>query len=111
MTVHVVSVGKNGTLTFSPDNLKPAVGDMVQFQFLAGNHTVTQSTFDKPCQPIGLNSNATGFHSGFQDAKAAMAAGVIDTYSIMINDTKPIWVYCATGKHCENGMAMVLNEK
>ncbi|KAB5583532.1 hypothetical protein GE09DRAFT_304573 [Coniochaeta sp. 2T2.1] len=110
MTVHVVTVGANGTLTFVPDNLKPAVGDMVQFQFLAGNHTVTQSTFDNPCQPIGMHSNVTGFHSGFQDAKAAMAKGVVDTYSIMINDTKPIWVYCATGKHCVNGMAMVINE-
>lgn len=31
-TVHVVKVGENG-LTFSPDQLTAAVGDMVQFQF------------------------------------------------------------------------------
>lgn len=31
--VHVVEVGKNGSLTFSPDNLKVNPGEMVQFQF------------------------------------------------------------------------------
>lgn len=31
--VHVVDVGKNGSLTFSPDNLKVNPGEMVQFHF------------------------------------------------------------------------------
>jgi len=31
--VHVVHVGANGTLTFSPDDLQVKAGDMVQFQF------------------------------------------------------------------------------
>jgi plastocyanin len=31
--VHVVHVGANGTLTFSPDDLQVNAGDMVQFQF------------------------------------------------------------------------------
>lgn len=82
---------------------------MVQFQFLAGNHTVTQSTFDQPCQPIGDFSTTTGFHSGF--IPVAASSGTIPTYTIAISDTKPIWVYCAQGKHCEAGMVMVINEK
>ena len=84
---------------------------MVQFQFLAGNHTVTQSNFDNPCQPISAFSNATGFHSGYVPAAASVAAGNIPTYTIMINSTNPIWVYCAQGKHCQAGMSMVINEK
>lgn len=33
-TVHVVQVGgNNGSLTFSPENTKANVGDIVQFQF------------------------------------------------------------------------------
>jgi plastocyanin len=32
-TVHVVQVGSNGSLTFSPNNVIAAVGDLVQFQF------------------------------------------------------------------------------
>ena len=101
----------NNTLTFSPDNIKVAAGSMVQFQFLAGNHTVTQSTFDQPCQPIGQHSNVTGFHSGFMPVAAGANTGSIPTYTIMVNNTTPIWVYCAQGKHCQAGMSMVINEK
>jgi len=105
----VVTVAQNASLTFSPDNIKAAPGEFVQFQFLAGNHTVTQSTFDKPCQPIAMHSNATGFHSGFQPVAASASMGMIPTYTIQINNTSPLWLYCAQGRHCENGMAMVIN--
>jgi hypothetical protein len=30
-------------------------------------------------------------------------------FTILINDTKPLWYYCATGKHCQSGMAGVIN--
>ncbi|KAK3370862.1 Cupredoxin [Lasiosphaeria ovina] len=108
--IHRVTVGMNGTLTFSPNTITALVGEMVQFQFVAGNHTVTQSTFDAPCQPISQHSNITGFHSGFQPAAASVATGMIPTYTIMLNNTNPIWVYCAQGKHCESGMSLVINE-
>jgi plastocyanin len=108
--MHVVTVGLNGTLTFSPDTVTAAVGDMVQFQFVAGNHTATQSTFANPCQPIAAHSNVTGFHSGFQPAAASKAMGMTSTYTVAINNTTPIWVYCAQAKHCESGMVMVINE-
>jgi plastocyanin len=109
--MHVVTVGINGTSKFSPESIVAAVGDMIQFQFVAGNHTATQSTFDNPCQPISMHANMTGFHSGFQPAAASQAMGMTSTYTIPVNDTKPVWVYCAQGKHCENGMVMVINEK
>ncbi|KAK1754406.1 hypothetical protein QBC47DRAFT_217603 [Echria macrotheca] len=105
-----VLVAENGTQTFSPNNIKVAAGEAVQFQFLTGNHTVTQSTFDQPCQPIAMHSNITGFHSGFQPAAASAAQGMMSIFTIFINDTKPIWIYCAQGRHCENGMVMVINE-
>jgi plastocyanin len=107
----VVAVAKNGTLTFSPDRLSPQPGEFVQFQFHAGNHTVTQSTFDQPCQPIALhNPNVTGFHSGFLPVAASAEQGMIPTYTIQINNTNPIWLYCAQGQHCQRGMVMVINE-
>jgi len=112
-TVHVVSVGSanNSTqLTFSPDNVKANTGDMIQFQFRSGNHTVTQSTFDQPCMPISMFTNNTGIWSGFQPVKASEAQGTIPTYTIMINNTNPLWFYCSQGKHCQNGMVMVVNE-
>ncbi len=85
---------------------------MVQFQFLGGNHTATQSNFDNQCQPINnFNSSIAGFHSGFIPAAASAAMGMTATYTVMINNTNPIWVYCSQGKHCESGMSMVINEK
>jgi len=108
--VHVVAVAQNSTLTFSPSRLTVAPGEFVQFQFHAGNHTVTQSTFDQPCQPIAMHSNVTGFHSGFLPVSASLEAGMIPTYTIQVNDTKPLWLYCAQGRHCQNGMVMVINE-
>jgi len=110
-TVHVVTVGgSNGTLDFLPNNIKANPGDMVQFQFNPKNHTVTQSTFDQPCQPIQNNSpNVTGFFSGFMAVSASDATR--PAYTISIADSTPIWVYCSQAKHCQSGMVMVINEK
>lgn len=109
--VHVVKVGNaNGTLAYSPNNVKANVGDMVQFQFAPNNHTVTQSTFAQPCQPIAMNMpGTTGFYSGFMPVSASSTT--TPTYTIMVNNTTPIWLYCSQGKHCQNGMVMVINEK
>jgi plastocyanin len=35
VTVHVVQVGLNGSLTFSPDSIQANPGEIVQFQFMA----------------------------------------------------------------------------
>ncbi|POS72898.1 hypothetical protein DHEL01_v208706 [Diaporthe helianthi] len=110
--VQVVTVSTaNNSLVYTPDNIKANPGEMVQFQFVAGNHTVTQSTFDQPCTPIStVMSNVTGFHSGYQPAAASKETGMIPTYTLMINNSKPIWLYCAQGRHCQSGMVMVINE-
>jgi plastocyanin len=110
-TVHVVRVSSsNNTLQYFPNTVTAAVGDMVQFQFAAGNHTVTQSTFAQPCQPIALNSNVTGFFSGFMPVASGGGTST-PTYTIVVNNTTPIWVYCSQAMHCQKGMTMVINEK
>ncbi|KAK8134650.1 extracellular serine-rich protein [Apiospora sp. TS-2023a] len=117
--VHVVSVASaNNSLIFMPDNLKAAKGDMVQFQFRGGNHSVVQSTFDQPCMPMSMaaaagNSSgaaAKGIFSGFMPVAASKAMGMLPTYTVMVADEKPMWFYCSQGKHCQAGMVMVLNE-
>jgi plastocyanin len=102
VTVHVVRVGgANGSLEFSPNDLKANVGDMVQFQFSPKNHSVVTSTFDKPCSPAG------SVFSGYMP----VAADAVNTptYTIMVQDTKPMWLYCSQGKHCQSGMVMAIN--
>ncbi|PKS11775.1 hypothetical protein jhhlp_001068 [Lomentospora prolificans] len=109
----LVGMNANGTAGtfFSPDKVTAPIGSMVQFQFMGGNHTVTQSTFDDACTPISaINASAVGVSTGFVPAMNAMQTGQIPVYSIMINDTRPIWLYCAQGRHCQSGMVMVINE-
>ncbi|KAK3951901.1 hypothetical protein QBC32DRAFT_153736 [Pseudoneurospora amorphoporcata] len=105
---HLVTVGYNGTLVFSPTKIAAQPGEAIQFQFVAGNHTVTQSTFDAPCQPISQNSNITGIHSGFM--AAAADKDNVPVYTVVVKNKNPMWLYCAQAKHCQGGMVMVVNE-
>ncbi|KAI9155108.1 putative GPI-anchored cupredoxin [Paramyrothecium foliicola] len=99
--VHVVKVGDGG-LTFEPAELKAAIGEVVEFHFYPQAHSVAQSSFDAPCQPL----NTTGFFSG----PVPVASGVGEqVFSVTIEDEKPLWYYCATGQHCQNGMVGVIN--
>ncbi|CAI6336503.1 unnamed protein product [Periconia digitata] len=113
VATHVVQVGSNGSLTFSPENLKANVGDLVQFQFHPKNHSVVQSTFDQPCVPIvnvqGVNAT-NAFFSGFMPTNASVTAtSQVLTYTIRVMDTKPVWYYCSQGKHCQGGMVGSIN--
>lgn len=31
------------------------------------------------------------------------------TYTVPVNDTKPVWVYCAQANHCASGMVFAVN--
>ncbi|KAJ4255578.1 hypothetical protein NW762_009575 [Fusarium torreyae] len=114
--VQVVSVGKNSAtnatgLKFWPEKITAEPGTMVQFQFWAGNHTVTQSNFDNPCIPIGnVNSSIEGIYSGYQPVEASLSKGMIPIYTITVKDKKPLWLFCSKGQHCQGGMSMVINE-
>lgn len=116
MNVHIVNVGMNPlseqiSPAFHPTKISAEPGDVVQFHFLAGAHTVTQSNFDNPCIPVGnVNASAQGIYSGAMDTAASKADGMAPIFSVMIKDTRPMWLYCTTGQHCKGGMAMVINE-
>lgn len=30
-------------------------------------------------------------------------------FTVLVKDTKPVWFYCATAKHCQAGMSGVIN--
>ncbi|TFK20403.1 hypothetical protein FA15DRAFT_647056 [Coprinopsis marcescibilis] len=98
-----VVVGKDNALVYDPPTVTAKQGDIVEFQFLNKNHTVTQSTFASPCVP-----KADGVDSGFQSVPAG--AQTIPSWSITINnDTAPLWFFCNQGPHCRNGMVFAVN--
>ncbi|CAJ2511784.1 Uu.00g074090.m01.CDS01 [Anthostomella pinea] len=110
-TVHVVSVGTTDKQNiYSPNNIKANPGEMIQFQFRGGNHSVVQSNFDNPCTPISQHTNMTGMFSGYMDVASSEAMGAIPTYTMMVTVATPLWFYCSQAKHCQAGMVMVVNE-
>jgi len=95
-----VQVGAQG-LAFTPNVTNAAVGDTVTFHFFPGKHNVAQGSFSNPCSSI-----TGGFYSGFIVPPAGEANEV---FTVTINDTNPIWYYCTEYKHCQLGMAGVIN--
>ena len=78
------------------------------------NHTVTQSSFDDPCRKISETTYPPiyGFDSGFMPVDDT-ATSYFPEYTITVNDTKPIWVFCqqqaANFSHCGVGMVAAIN--
>jgi plastocyanin len=103
-----VQVGQGG-LTFNPSQVQAKDGDSITFNFVAKNHTVTQSSFANPCQrqasPLGVDSGHRPI-----PADAAEAATVDKVWKITVaNATGPLWFYCAQGNHCQQGMVFAVN--
>lgn len=106
-TNFTVLVGQGGT-TFTPPVTNAAVGDIINFQFMGGNHTVTQSTFADPCtQPFNATSGAAGFDSGFMPVDTNSSN--IMVWALEIKSTSPLWFFCARKGHCQGGMAGAIN--
>ncbi|RAL63289.1 hypothetical protein DID88_004365 [Monilinia fructigena] len=102
--IHTVVVGSSNTslLLFTPQEITAQPGDKVEFQFSQRNHTVTQSTFESPCEPI---DNA--INSGFVPTAANQS--MVTTFTMTVNSTAPMFMYCAQGKHCQAGMVLTIN--
>lgn len=101
---HVV-VGAGAALRFSPNKMDANVGDVIQFRFLALNHTLTQSSLSHPCTPAG------GFNTGFRQFNPTNNSGqfIVEYH---VNTLSPEWFFCAQTKsrpHCEAGMVFALN--
>lgn len=103
---HSVVAGLGG-LRFDPDNVVAEVGDVVEWHFLPRNHSIAQSSFADPCVPL---ADGTSFFSGFNFFTAEGQAD--DVFQIVVEDTKPIWYYCAQTamSHCQAGMNGVINQ-
>ncbi|QDS72493.1 hypothetical protein FKW77_010058 [Venturia effusa] len=123
-----VLVGANNGLTFTPSSIQAQPGDQVQFVFLSQNHTVTSGDPAAGCQPDGkINSDfvpvsaaaaaptakktkkAKKAAAGNAAAAAAAPPANPPTFTVNVQDTNPIMMYCAQAQHCQEGMVMVIN--
>ncbi|KIW04749.1 uncharacterized protein PV09_04475 [Verruconis gallopava] len=99
--VQTVTLGQNG-LKFSPESLVVSPGNKVVFEFYPGGHAVAQSSFQAPCVP----QDASSIFSGFIDSSSGPASKV---FTLTVNSTDPIWLYCPQVGHCQAGMVGVIN--
>lgn len=127
---HQVIVGQNNALTFTPNTLNAAVGDTVTYMFATQNHTVTAGNPNAGCTPSGQ------FYSGFVPAPGAAPAaapakaakkpagtkmirgenniflpraGALPSFTVAVQNTQPMTVYCSQAQHCQVGMVMTIN--
>jgi len=101
--------GDGGALTFTPEAIAADPGDQVIYHFNPKNHTVTQSSFAGPC-----THKDGGFDSGFHPVGADVAVADRPTFTVTVNDTQPIWVFCnqardTANSHCGAGMVHAIN--
>lgn len=78
---------------YDPETVTAAQGDIIQFNFNS-QHSVAQSDFGSPC-----TGQEGGIYSG------PISEGGV--FSVQVNSTDPIWIYCGVGRHCQGGQVMV----
>jgi plastocyanin len=93
----VIVAPTQGVLRFIPFATNASVGDTIEFMWGANNHTVTKSSSLLPCN----RSSDALFTSGTQNQ------GFVFTQ--VVNDTNPLFFYCATPTHCQKGMFGIIN--
>lgn len=103
---HNVIVGAGGELKYAGNDIVAAIGDIIRFDFNSTNHTVTESTFDKPCSP-----KDGGFNTGFNQFNNQNHTGIIFR-EFEVKVSTPLWFYCAQTvkvSHCQKGMVLGIN--
>lgn len=108
---HTVIVGGKDAagapvLKFNPEVVYAAVGDSVVYDFRANNHSLTESTFEVPCEA----KPAGGFKSGFLDNEDDVPGAQL--FTVHVEDELPHWAYCGQKvpvNHCQKGMVHAIN--
>lgn len=105
------------SLTYSPDSIQAAKYDMVQFNFMQKNHTVTQSTFDQPCkkmQPMPAAASMPAMPAPIDsEFKPFDGTGTPPMMMVQVLETTtPMWFYCRQKTpmpHCGSGNGMTFS--
>ncbi|KAH0548134.1 hypothetical protein GP486_008137, partial [Trichoglossum hirsutum] len=101
-----VIVGGGTNLTFSPSYIKQVKpGQKIHFQFLARNHSVTESSFGHPCLP------KPGVDSDFRPNLADKLNPTLE-FLVEVKNTSARYFYCKQtmpANHCSKGMVFAIN--
>lgn len=105
-TLYVELVAQNGVVRYIPDRVDAAVGDVINFNFRAAAHSVTQSTFDTPCTRL-----EGGFDSDLIPNPNNLDGDEFTRQFTVETADKPLWFYCKqqNANHCGQGMVFGIN--
>ncbi|KAK4162140.1 hypothetical protein QBC43DRAFT_88534 [Cladorrhinum sp. PSN259] len=92
-----INVGRDAH-AFTPKEATANVGDIIKFNFFPGGHGVARAEFEFPCIPYEYANENPGFWSGFFTPQAILNPP--PSYEITVNDTEPIFFYCAAPHSC-----------
>jgi len=93
----VIVAPSQGVLRYVPAMVNATVGDTIMFKWQANNHTVTKGSSLELCN----KTSDAPFASGLQQKDFV--------FTQVVNDTNPVFFYCAAPGHCQKGMFGVLN--
>ncbi|PHH51893.1 Extracellular serine-rich protein [Ceratocystis fimbriata CBS 114723] len=100
-TTHIIFVSNFG---IGADNFQAKAGDILEFRFSQGTHSVTQASFEEPCKYL-----EGGFASGLlvtypNESQNEMA------FRVTVKDDDPIWFYKGGVRNCHtHGHVGVVN--
>ncbi|KAF1834022.1 hypothetical protein BDW02DRAFT_579891 [Decorospora gaudefroyi] len=95
---HTIQVGL-ADHKFKPEVTNANVGDTIEFAFYPVNHSVVRAEYGYPCIPYEMTGpDKVGFFSGFHAVSTVLSDP--PTYSVLVNDTEPIFFYCSAPGSC-----------
>ncbi|KAK7014900.1 Phytocyanin domain-containing protein [Favolaschia claudopus] len=96
---HTIIVAPHkGVFRMVPFATNASVGDTLEFHWGADGHTVTKSSSLLPCNK---SSQDPVFATGTRNESFV--------FTQVVNDTNPLFYFCATPGHCEKGMFGIIN--
>ncbi|GLB42977.1 hypothetical protein LshimejAT787_1204260 [Lyophyllum shimeji] len=98
-----------GIFQFLPPSINATNGTTITFRFTGapGNHSVTQSTFSDPCNPM-----PGGFDSGWVFIPPNNVSTAPEWNLTITNTSTPLWFFCkqlVPLTHCSAGMVGAIN--
>jgi len=103
-TTYIIDVEARKDTLFVLNQLNASVRNVIHFQFLKLNHTLTQSTLEDSCT---LNSD---FDTGFQFFNSLNQ--INKTLNFVVLNTDSTWFFChqtIDTPHCQKDMMFELN--
>ncbi|KAG9074059.1 hypothetical protein FRC06_010969 [Ceratobasidium sp. 370] len=101
---HYVTVGAYGELRYDPEYVYARPGDLIKFEFHPKNHTVTESSFYRPCRSLH-----GGFDTGFVPVHSHPHPHDFPVRKYKVTDRQPHWFYCKQRDLCHEGMVFAVN--